>query len=427
MLPRVQAQQYAQQPEREQPQIAAAGDRQGIAEKLQRGDLVLGKAVAGINQVLRTVEAGQVQVAVQRVLGKADLAAVVVEAQVPQRVQLVPLHGEAAGAIAGDLPPRGGLDHGLGLPGLFDELTEALVGQQLVVQPVAAHGVAPAQYLPQQARVLPGDLRHAEEGDLHALVVQHVQEVEDPGRHPHAGLPAVVALQVVQVVPLLQVHGQEGAVHPAGPRAALRRFRGRRLALRLRPLHHAVGAQHAEHRAQYAAGVEGQAHAPHILAVQAGLHVDGQLVPPVDLGPAGQPGAQVVGAVPVPLGDQVELVPQRRARAHHRHLALEDVEQLGQLVQAVAAQKATHGRDVRLRVLEQMGGLVLGCVGAHGAELVDHEVGLAPPHPLLPEEHRPRRAGLHRDGQADQKRRKHRDRQQRKQGVQAPLDTRIHE
>ena len=47
----------------------------------------------------------------------------------------------------------------------------------------------------------------AEEGDLHALLVQHVQEVEDPGQHPHPAFPAIVALQVVQMIPLLQVHG----------------------------------------------------------------------------------------------------------------------------------------------------------------------------------------------------------------------------
>ena len=110
----------------------------------------------------------------------------------------------------------------------------------------------------------------------------------------------------------------------------------------------------------------------------------------MDLRPAGQAGADVVCAVLVPFGQQVVLVPEGRARTDDCHIAHKDIPQLGQLVQAGLAQETAHPGDILLRVVEQMGGHVMGGVDAHGAELEDVEIALMDTHPLLPEEDRPR-------------------------------------
>ena len=84
-----------------------------------------------------------------------------------------------------------------------------------MVQSVATKGMPPAHDLPEYAGILIGDLTHTEKGDLHALLIQHIQKVEDLRQHAHTALPAVIALQVVQMIPFLQVHGKEGPVHAA--------------------------------------------------------------------------------------------------------------------------------------------------------------------------------------------------------------------
>src|SRR5699024_8629400 len=97
-------------------------------------------------------------------------------------------------------------------------------------------------------------------------------------------------------------------------------------------LHHAVVAHHRPDGVKKAFQVPRQGDVGHIFAVQPRLFGDLQLVPAVDLGQAGQPRAHVVGAVLVPLCQQVVLVPQGRPRSDHRHVPLQDVPQLGQFV-----------------------------------------------------------------------------------------------
>ena len=98
----------------------------------------------------------------------------------------------------------------------------------------------------------------------------------------------------------------------------------------------------------------------HIPAVQLCLFGDFQLVPAMDLRPAGQPGAYIVCTVLIPFGQQVVLVPKRWARADDRHIPHKDIPQLGQLVQTGLAQKASHAGDILLRVVQQMGGHIVG-------------------------------------------------------------------
>ena len=160
----------------------------------------------------------------------------------------------------------------------------------------------------------------------------------------------------------------------------------------------------------------------HIVAVEFRLFVDLQLVAAVDLRPAGQAGADVIGAVFVPLGQQVILVPQRRARADDRHVPHKDVPELGQLVKAGLAQKMPHPRDILIRILEQMSGHIVGGIDPHGAEFEDVEVLFMDAHPLLLEENRPRRIHLDGDAENEQQRRKYEHPAQGQQDGQQPLD-----
>ena len=89
----------------------------------------------------------------------------------------------------------------------------------------------------------------------------------------------------------------------------------------------------------------------------------------MDLSPARQAGADIVGTVFVPLGQQVVLIPEGRPGADDCHVAHKDVPQLGQLVQAGLAQEMPHAGDILIRVMEQVRGHVVGRVDAHGAEL----------------------------------------------------------
>lgn len=62
-------------------------------------------------------------------------------------------------------------------------------------------------------------------------------------------------------------------------------------------------------RAEEAPDVKQKGEFFHILAVKPGLYIDFQLVPAIDLRPAGQPRDNVVGSVLVPLRQQILLIP----------------------------------------------------------------------------------------------------------------------
>ena len=97
------------------------------------------------------------------------------------------------------------------------------------------------------------------------------------------------------------------------------------------------------------------------------------------------------------------LVEDQGTRSDERHLRAENVEELRQFVERVAAKDPADGRDSRIvrdlehaRVLAGQQVLVhvldvelpqFG-VGVHRPELVDAERPASGPHPHLPEEHR---------------------------------------
>ena len=92
------------------------------------------------------------------------------------------------------------------------------------------------------------------------------------------------------------------------------------------------------------------------------------------------------------------------ARPHETHVALDDVEEVGQLVEAQGAHPATARRDARVLVGQVIAAELPG-VGDHRTELVDAERDAAEPDAVLDEQHwRPAR-GAHDDGERAEQRR----------------------
>ena len=129
----------------------------------------------------------------------------------------------------------------------------------------------------------------------------------------------------------------------------------------------------------------------------------GLAAPAVDLRPAGDAGLDpVAGEIAV---DDVVIEPvgglgleRVRARADQREVALEDdVEELRQLVEAGLADEAADAGDARIALGDQLGGVDVGLVDIHRAELVDLDQLVVEAVALLLEEHRPLAVEL--DGQ----------------------------
>ncbi len=144
-----------------------------------------------------------------------------------------------------------------------------------------------------------------------------------------------------------------------------------------------------------------------VVEVQALVGVEGRVVAGLDLPQAGDAGPHLVPVVEVG-GELVDLVAQRRAGPDEAHVALQDVDQLGQLVEARAAQDVADPRDPGITgdLEQRAGALVVGLHGGqaglgvddHGAELEHPELGLVAADPLLAEQHRAAVLPLDRDG-----------------------------
>ena len=172
-----------------------------------------------------------------------------------------------------------------------------------------------------------------------------------------------------------------------------------------------------------AADVQPETHMSNIVAVQLCLDRDREFVPAVDLCPAGQAWHAVVGPILIPLGHQIVLVPESGARAHNAHFPFQDIEQLRQLIQTGLAQKMPHRRNERIRIFQHMGGHIVRRIGAHTAEFVDGEKGLALSHPFLLEQHRAGAGEFYAEGQHDQQGRKNDHSQQAENEIHNSLET----
>ena len=133
-----------------------------------------------------------------------------------------------------------------------------------------------------------------------------------------------------------------------------------------------------------------------VLDVELDPLLPGDPGPALDLGPTGDPGAHLVAAV---LDRRVlgDLRRDRRPRPDDRHLAAQDVDEVGDLVERGAAQEATCAGDP---------GVVAGDRGAdpdrvgaerHRAQLEQLELGAAEADAALPVDDRAAAAELDRD------------------------------
>lgn len=166
---------------------------------------------------------------------------------------------------------------------------------------------------------------------------------------------------------------------------------------------HAVALEHARDCTKEALAVEKETLALHVFAVESRLHGNLELVAAVDLRPAGKAHGHVVRAVLVAFGNQVVLVPQRRARADDAHGTAKDVEHLREFIQARLAEEPAHPRNPFLGIAQLVRRGVLGRIDAHGAELVDVKMGLMQANALLLKEHRALAVEL--DGNSNKKHR----------------------
>ena len=164
--------------------------------------------------------------------------------------------------------------------------------------------------------------------------------------------------------------------------------------------------------------VAGQGPGPDVEEVEPDPLAGRQPVAATDLPQSGQAGLDLEHHRQV-LAEHRRLVEQVGPGADHAHLADEDVEQLGQLVEAGPADERTdRGQPWVVSQLAEPAVLLAGSgivaevagqepvgVGVHRAELPGPEHQLAMPDPGRTEQQRARRVELHRDGHRQQQRR----------------------
>ena len=132
--------------------------------------------------------------------------------------------------------------------------------------------------------------------------------------------------------------------------------------------------------------------------------------------------------------DVLVLVEDQRSRPDQAHLAPEDVDQLGQLVQGPASQEATEACDARVvldleharalfsvPVQMSQGPFSLLRVLVHRPELEDVEAASAGAHPLLAEEHGPGRSPLDPPAREQHERSQQRQREHGNEEIEGPL------
>ncbi len=165
-------------------------------------------------------------------------------------------------------------------------------------------------------------------------------------------------------------------------------------------------AEDGENRAEEATEVKQERKVLSVFAVKTGFFLNGELVSPVDLRPAGEARHYIIGSNFLTFGNQVILVPERRPRADNGDVVRDgNVPDLRQLIQAGTSQELAYTGDPLFRIGKHVSGNIMRRIGAHGAEFEDVEVRehavLLFAHTALFEKHR---AGIiNQNSQGDEK------------------------
>ena len=171
-------------------------------------------------------------------------------------------------------------------------------------------------------------------------------------------------------------------------------------------------------------GVQGQGDVLHVPDIQLNAAVPLHVLPAVGLGPAGDAGPHVEH---VPLELVVVLngpgmVGEGRPGADEGHIPLEDVPELGQLVDGAGPQDPAHLGDPGVSFAAVDPGAGFLGVHHHGAELVEVEFLSALSQALLPEDHGALGAELH----GGARRQDYRGKQNPRRGGQGQIQTPLH-
>lgn len=116
--------------------------------------------------------------------------------------------------------------------------------------------------------------------------------------------------------------------------------------------------------------IEGEGEVANVAQVESDALAEGEVVAPLDLGEPGEAGADAHAPLSGVEGESVHMLGDPRARADEAHVADEDVEELGQLVEGGCAQQAAEPCGAIL-VREQFA--VDPALVVHGAEFNDVE------------------------------------------------------
>ena len=180
---------------------------------------------------------------------------------------------------------------------------------------------------------------------------------------------------------------------------------------------HAVTAEHLRHRLGQDLDVESGRAVVDVPDVERELLVPRDRVAAVHLRPPGDARAHLVAARLLG-GVERQVLHEQRARAHQAHVAVHHVEQLGQLVDARAAQPLPErGEAFGVGQERAVGAAPVG----HGAELRHHERPSAASRPLLAEQHRRPHAHAHEERDDREQRRQHHERGRRTDDVDDAL------
>ena len=152
-------------------------------------------------------------------------------------------------------------------------------------------------------------------------------------------------------------------------------------------LHNAAVPQHASYGQKHTLAIKQKADLLSIFAVQFRFPRDRYFVPAIDLRPPGQPLRNIVCSIAVARLDEIELIPKRRSWTDKRHIALQNIEQLRQSIQACPSQKAPRSCDITVGLRKKMRRYIARRVRPHGAKLQNLKIPFSSPDALLPEKH----------------------------------------